>query len=276
MAEHLFSWKASSFFVILYDHEEAYKAYEEVWAVLKPGFLALLEDPFDRKLLDIIVFYVLRVPTSNEDVKSRVHLADQIKEHNPLCYAFKIFITGWWLCLELYLRRLFQSNSSSRLDALLEAKAKQGVQEVSIALKINSLYSKKLLHNIHENVKVLRYPDHLSHHEKLVIADYQIFFIGGLDLCFGCSDTVEHRVGDCPPRIWPRKDYYSPRESEPNSSEKSMKDELERGKYPRMPWHDVHCALWGMPCRDVARHFVQRWNHAKASTSHGPTSLHGK
>lgn len=53
------------------------------------------------------------------------------------------------------------------------------------------------------------------------------------------------------------------RESEPNSWEDTMKDELDRGKYPRMPWHDVHCALWGPPCRDVARHFVQRWNYAK-------------
>ncbi|CAN1842947.1 Phospholipase D zeta 1, partial [Linum perenne] len=30
-----------------------------------------------------------------------------------------------------------------------------------------------------------------------------------------------------------------------------------------MPWHDVHCALWGPPCHDIARHFVQQWNHAK-------------
>jgi hypothetical protein len=44
-----------------------------------------------------------------------------------------------------------------------------------------------------------------------------------------------------------------------------MRDELDRRKYPRMPWHDVHCALWGPPCRDVARHFVQRWNHAKVN-----------
>ena len=55
------------------------------------------------------------------------------------------------------------------------------------------------------------------------------------------------------------------RESEPNSWEDTMKDELERKKYPRMPWHDVHCALSGPPCRDVARHFVQRWNHAKVN-----------
>jgi phospholipase D1/2 len=55
------------------------------------------------------------------------------------------------------------------------------------------------------------------------------------------------------------------RESEPNSWEETLKDELDRQKFPRMPWHDVHCALWGPPCRDVARHFVQRWNYAKVN-----------
>ncbi|BBH06514.1 phospholipase D P1 [Prunus dulcis] len=263
-----------------------------VWAVLKPGFLALLEDPFDTELLDIIVFNVL--PTSNENACSQIYLANQIKERNPLRYTLRvasgnqslrlrttsnakvkdwvaaindaglrphegwchphrfgsfapprgltddgsqaqwfvdgqaafeaiassveaakseIFITGWWLCPELYLRRPFHSNSSSRLDALLYDKARQGVQiyillykEVALALKINSSYSKKLLSNIHEN----------------------ICFIGGLDLCFGRYDTVEHKVGDCPPHIWPGKDYYNPRESEPNSWEDTMKDELER------------------------------------------------
>lgn len=35
-------------------------------------------------------------------------------------------------------------------------------KEVSIALKINSLYSQKRLLNIHENVKVMRYPDHFA------------------------------------------------------------------------------------------------------------------
>ncbi|XP_030958239.1 phospholipase D zeta 2-like isoform X1 [Quercus lobata] len=330
--------------------------WKKVWAILKPGFLALLDDPFDTKLLDIIVFDVL--PASSENVRTQVHLANHIKERNPLRYSFKvtcggrstelrtsssakvkewvtsindaglrplegwchfhryvsfapqrgltedgsqaqwfidgqaafkaiassienakseIFITGWWLCPELYLKRPFPSHPSSRLDALLEEKAKQGVQiyillykEVPIALKINSMYSKKRLLNIHENVRVLRYPDHIttgvyywSHHEKLVIVDYQLCFIGGLDLCFGRYDTNEHKVGDCPPLIWPGKDYYNPRESEPNSWEDTMRDELDRKKYPRMPWHDVHCALWGPPCRDVARHFVQRWNHAK-------------
>ncbi|PSS03047.1 Phospholipase D zeta 1 like [Actinidia chinensis var. chinensis] len=331
-------------------------SWQKVWAVLKPGFFALMEDPFGTNLLDIIVFDVL--PASSKDGEDQVHLAEEIKERNPLRYTFKvsggnrsiklrttskakvkewasaindaalkppegwchphrfgsfapprgliedgsqaqwfidgqsafdaiassienakseIYITGWWLCPELYLRRPFHSHGSSRLDALLEDKAKQGVQiyillykEVALALKINSLYSKKKLLHIHENVKVMRYPDHFStgvylwsHHEKLVIVDYQICFIGGLDLCFGRYDTIEHKVGDCPPFMWPGKDYYNPRESEPNSWEDIMTDELDRGKYPRMPWHDVHCALWGPACRDIARHFVQRWNHAK-------------
>ncbi|QCE07301.1 phospholipase D [Vigna unguiculata] len=331
-------------------------SWKKVWAVLKPGFLALLDDPFSNKPLDIIIFDIL--PSSDGVGGTKAYLADPIKGRNPLRYSFKvtsgnrsillrttsspkvkawvaaineaslrplegwccrhrfgsfapirgltedgsqaqwfvdghaafeaiatsiqeakseIFITGWWLCPELYLRRPFDSFSTSRLDSLLEEKAKQGVQiyvllykEVSLALKINSLYSMKRLLKIHENVKVLRYPDHFaarvylwSHHEKLVIIDYKICYIGGLDLCFGRYDTPEHKVGDCPSVIWPGKDYYNPRESEPNSWEDTMKDELNREKYPRMPWHDVHCALWGPPCRDIARHFVQRWNHAK-------------
>lgn len=50
-----------------------------------------------------------------------------------------------------------------------------------------------------------------SHHEKLVIVDNQICFVGGLDLCFGRYDNSEHSVGDNPPTLWPGKDYYNPR-----------------------------------------------------------------
>ncbi|XP_035817227.1 phospholipase D family protein isoform X2 [Zea mays] len=330
-------------------------SWQKVWAVLKPGFLALLQDPFDPKLLDIIIFDVS--PCTDRDGDDQTTLAKEIKERNPLHFGFEvssggrtiklrtrnsvkvkdwvtainaarrppegwchphrfgsfapprgltedgsvvqwfidghaafdaiassieeakseIFITDWWLCPELYLRRPFHFHGSSRLDILLESRAKQGVQiyillykEVSLALKINSMYSKRRLLNIHENVKVLRYPDHFStgiylwsHHEKIVVVDNQVCYIGGLDLCFGRYDSPEHKVVDFPPSTWPGKDYYNPRESEPNSWEDTMKDELDRTKYPRMPWHDVQCALYGPACRDVARHFVQRWNYAK-------------
>ncbi|TXG65292.1 hypothetical protein EZV62_006567 [Acer yangbiense] len=49
---------------------------------------ALLEDPFNTKLLDIIVFDVL--PTVIGNGGSEVNLANQIKESNPLRYAFKV------------------------------------------------------------------------------------------------------------------------------------------------------------------------------------------
>ncbi|MCL7042916.1 hypothetical protein MKW94_009624 [Papaver nudicaule] len=249
--------------------------WRKVWAVLKPGFLALLEDPFEIQLLDIVLFDVL--PASNEKGEIHASLVKESIERSLLHYSFLIYITDWWLCPELYLRRPFNACASSRLDTLLEAKAMQGVKiyillykEVPLASKINSAVCKRKLLNIHENVSVLRYPDHIStgiylwsHHEKLVIIDYRISFIGGLDLCFGRYDNFEHKVGDFPATIWPGKDYYNPRESQPNSWEDTMTDELDRGRYPRMPWHDVHCALWGPPCLDIARHFVLRWNLAK-------------
>lgn len=332
--------------------------WQKVWAVMKPGFLALIADPYDLKLLDIIIFDVLS--SSDGKADGRISLANLAKERNPLCFAFavscgnrtvkirtkranyardwvaaindaglrppegwchphrygsfapprgtfndgseaqwfidgkaafdaiasgieyaksEIFIAGWWLCPELYLRRPFAAHDRSRLDLLLRRKAEMGVKiyvllykELALALKINSMYSKRLLQTIHENIMVLRYPNHFasgvylwSHHEKIVIVDNQVCFLGGLDLCFGRYDNLEHRVHDSSSTTWPGKDYYNPRELEPNSWGDSMKDELDRQMYPRMPWHDVQCAIWGPACRDVARHFVQRWNYAKRS-----------
>lgn len=60
----------------------------QVWAVLKPGFLALLADPFDTKPMDIIVFDVL--PASDGNGEGRVSLATEVKERNPLRHAFKV------------------------------------------------------------------------------------------------------------------------------------------------------------------------------------------
>lgn len=38
-----------------------------------------------------------------------------------------------------------------------------------------------------------------------------------------------------------------------------------REQYPRMPWHDVHSSVTGLPARDLGAHFVMRWNHHKKS-----------
>jgi phospholipase D1/2 len=55
-----------------------------------------------------------------------------------------------------------------------------------------------------KNIKVIRHPDHrvlpgtessflYSHHEKTVVIDQQVAFIGGIDLCWGRWDTDQHR-----------------------------------------------------------------------------------
>lgn len=51
--------------------------------------------------------------------------------------------------------------------------------------------------------QVMRHPDHVSssvylwaHHEKLVIVDQSVAFVGGIDLAYGRWDDDEHRLTD--------------------------------------------------------------------------------
>ena len=37
-------------------------------------------------------------------------------------------------------------------------------------------------------------------------------------------------------------------------------DYIDRKRIPRMPWHDEALVVFGQAARDVARHFIQRWN----------------
>lgn len=42
-----------------------------------------------------------------------------------------------------------------------------------------------------------------------------------------------------------------------------MLDAVDRFTTVRMPWHDIGCVVFKKAASDVARHFIQRWNHAK-------------
>ncbi|OCH94908.1 phospholipase D [Obba rivulosa] len=188
-----------------------------------------------------------------------------------------IYIHDWWLSPELQLRR--PNKEKYRLDHLLERKAKEGVkiyiilyQEVSSrTTPIDSNYAKQRLTSLHPNIMVQRSPSHFqtgtfywAHHEKLCIIDHAIAFMGGLDHCFGRWDTPQHVLVDDPdnaePHIWPGKDYSNPRVQDFHTLHKPEEDMYDRTKVPRMPWHDVSMQVVGQPARDLARHFVQRWN----------------
>lgn len=123
----------------------------------------------------------------------------------------EIFIAGWWLSPEIYMKRPALEGNYWRLDEILKRKANQGVhvfilmyKEMEMALGLNSMYSKRTLQALHPNIKVMRHPDHYpstgtffwAHHEKLVIIDQLIAFVGGVDLCFGRWDDCHHLLTD--------------------------------------------------------------------------------
>uniref|UniRef100_W5MKT7 Phospholipase n=1 Tax=Lepisosteus oculatus TaxID=7918 RepID=W5MKT7_LEPOC len=138
--------------------------------------------------------------------KTYMHdLADALEEAKE-----EIFITDWWLSPEIFLKRPVVEGNRWRLDYILKRKAQQGVRifvmlykEVELALGINSEYSKRTLLHLHPNIKVMRHPDHVSstvylwaHHEKVVVIDQSVAFVGGIDLAYGRWDDREHRLTD--------------------------------------------------------------------------------
>jgi phosphatidylserine/phosphatidylglycerophosphate/cardiolipin synthase-like enzyme len=146
-------------------------------------------------------------------------------------------------------------------------------KEVAVALPLFSHLAKKHLLSLSPNIYVQRHPSRAldlfkkdniffwAHHEKICVVDNEIAFIGGLDLCFGRYDTPSHTVVDnTDPQVWPGKDYSNERIVDFHTLDKPFEDNLDRTTLPRMPWHDISMRLVGQSARDIARHFVQRWN----------------
>nr|6U8Z_A Chain A, Phospholipase D1,Phospholipase D1 [Homo sapiens] len=193
----------------------------------------------------------------------------------------EIFITDWWLSPEIFLKRPVVEGNRWRLDCILKRKAQQGVRifimlykEVELALGINSEYTKRTLMRLHPNIKVMRHPDHVSstvylwaHHEKLVIIDQSVAFVGGIDLAYGRWDDNEHRLTDVGSVFWHGKDYCNFVFKDWVQLDKPFADFIDRYSTPRMPWHDIASAVHGKAARDVARHFIQRWNFTKIMKS---------
>lgn len=123
----------------------------------------------------------------------------------------EIFITDWWLCPEIYLKRPMD-DLQYRLDKVLLKKSQEGVKiyillfkELEFALGLLSSRAQCILEQDgkNPNIKVMRHPKNTppnmlmwSHHEKCVIIDQTIAFLGGIDLCFGRWDDDMHRLVD--------------------------------------------------------------------------------
>ena len=155
------------------------------------------------------------------------------------------------------------------------------------ALTCNSEHTKHSLQSLcpegspgHGNIKIMRHPDHnvlenaadmtfyWAHHEKFIVIDYEMAFIGGLDMCFGRWDAHQHALADAHPEgvsneVWPGQDFNNNRVMDFKNVQDWKQNELSKADYGRMPWHDVSMGLIGPCVYDIAEHFVLRWNFVK-------------
>ena len=208
-----------------------------------------------------------------------------------------IYISDWWLSPELFLRRPVdvkpylemvenkkiindQIENMTRLMDVLNYKAEQGVQiyiliykEFSLALSLNSAHTEEVLTKLNKNIKVTRYPSLTqtftflwSDHEKLVIIDQVIGYVGGLDLCWGRYDNNQHPIYEAPNSEniyeFPFMDYSNSRIKDFSNIENYYIESVPREKYTRLPWHDVQTRIIGKEVKNISKHFIQRWNYA--------------
>ncbi|CAG9174412.1 Cardiolipin synthase B [Cupriavidus laharis] len=80
------------------------------------------------------------------------------------------------------------------------------------------------------------HPAGASHHQKVVVIDHCLAFVGGLDLTIRRWDTPDHRADD-------------PRRTDPDGR-------------PYAPFHDVQCMVDGAAARALGDLAAERWLHA--------------
>ena len=148
-------------------------------------------------------------------------------------------------------------------------------KEVEMLLPLNSKYTKKVLEKRSKLIKVMRHNSWLfspwTHHEKMVVIDQQVAFVGGLDITFGRWDKHSHPISDLPNEkqevAFPGPDYCNARICDNGGM--CNKCSLDRNSQPRMPWHDMMVMVKGKVVKDLVWHFVQCWDHVKREISSG-------
>ena len=104
-----------------------------------------------------------------------------------------------------------------------------------------------------------------AHHEKLLIVDSNLVFMGGLDLCFGRWDLNQHPIADAHGSdlekiVFPGQDYNNARIMDFEDVAQPFQNKLDRTRSSRMGWSDVSISLRGPVTQDLKYHFVSRWN----------------
>ena len=129
-----------------------------------------------------------------------------------------------------------------------------------------SRYAKKTLEALHNNIKVILYPDNFlfywSHHEKICIIDRKIGYMGGIDQCFGRYEMKNYPIFEPEDNrnYFTGKDWYNPKINILKDTDKYDECVFNKLEQPRMPWRDHQIKLEGQVVNDMVRHFIQFWD----------------
>lgn len=121
----------------------------------------------------------------------------------------------------------------------------------------------------------MRHPDHTAlegrnvtlfwaHHEKMMLIDRRVGFMGGIDLCYGRWDLNYHPIADLHPgfseaTIYNGQEYNNARIHDFDNVSSPEIDSVDRRVIPRMGWQDVSFQINGPGCVSLERHFIERW-----------------
>jgi phospholipase D1/2 len=183
----------------------------------------------------------------------------------------RIYICAWAIAPQLYLRRKDPLDIEDRLDHVLQRAAQRNVQVLVLfydaprVLHLESDWVHRVLNGLHKNIIAIRHPNSWSdmiwsHHQKSIIIDETIAFLGGIDLTYWRFDNRKYQILDIDEKTWPGKDYGNLfLHAEVNGP--WMPGVIKRDEEPRMPWHDISLQVVGWVALDAAMNFIQRWNY---------------
>jgi phospholipase D1/2 len=152
-----------------------------------------------------------------------------------------------------------------------------GTYDGLVSAKINSLnkpeYPGSVLALCQKPTSAQRDSYEYSHHQKFVVVDGRIGFIGGIDLSYGRWESPEFDVV-VDPGAFVGNEMYNPCAVKLRKASELEKQTfqtfdfnepynevlIDEGCQPRMPWQDVHVQIDGPSVVDIHRNFVRRWN----------------
>jgi len=189
----------------------------------------------------------------------------------------RIMIAGWFFAPGLYLSR-DPLDRESQVQKILLKKAQEGVQiyvliwgAFKFPYDLRSMEACTSLNQLHPNFHCLSHPSPLpktwSHHQKSVVIDDEVAYVGGIDLGYNRYDDEKYELVDVEGKKWPGRDYgnFAFHDEGGGDPEDSL---IDRTKFVRMPWHDISCQLIGGAVTDVAINFIQKWNYVARGTVH--------